>query len=80
MHLVEELDSGTIKRLGMQGRFLLRVHQAALAKDPTSHATESSRSNLMAAQHTVRQMYGEAVAREVANFVTPTAPAHERKP
>jgi hypothetical protein len=53
MHLVEELDSGTIKRLGMQGRFLLRVHQAALAKDPTSHATESSRSNLMAAQHTV---------------------------
>ena len=69
MQLVEELDSGTIKRLGKQGGFLLRIHQAELAKDPTSRATESSRSNLMAAQHTVKQMYGEAVARDVANLV-----------
>jgi len=58
MHLVEELDWGSTKRLRKQVRFLLRIHQAELAKDPTSHATESSRSNLMAVQHTVKQMYG----------------------
>ena len=75
MHLVEELDSGSIKRLGKQVRFLLRIHQAELAKDPTSHATESSRSNLMAVQHTVKRMYGGAVARDVADLVTLTAPA-----
>jgi hypothetical protein len=75
MHLVEELDSGSIKRLGKQVRLLLRIHQAELAKDPTSHATESSRSNLMAVQHTVKQMYGGAVARDVADLVTLTAPA-----
>jgi len=73
MHLVEDLDSETIKRLGKQGGFLLRLHQAELAKDPTSHATESSRSNLIAAQHTVKQMYGETVARDVANLATLTA-------
>lgn len=75
MHLVEKLDLGSIKPLEKQVRFLLRIHQAELAKDPTSHATESSRSNLMAMQHTVKQMYGEAVARDVANLVTLTAPA-----
>lgn len=75
MHLVEELDSGSIKRLGKQVRFLLRIHQAELAKDPTSQATESSRSNLMAVQHTVKQFYGGAVARDVADLVTLTAPA-----
>jgi hypothetical protein len=69
MKVAEELDSGSIKRLEKQGRYLLRIHQADLAKDPTSHATESSRSNLMAVQHTVKQMYGEAVARHVANLV-----------
>ena len=35
-----------------------------------SRATESSRSNVIAMQHTVRQMYGEAVARDVANPIT----------
>ena len=75
MHLVEELDWGSTKRLRKQVRFLLRIHQAELAKDATSHATESSRSNLMAVQHTVKQMYGGAVARDVADLVTLTAPA-----
>jgi hypothetical protein len=70
MQLVEQLDSGTIKRLGKQGGFLLKLHKAELAKDPSSHASESSRSNLMAAQHTVKQMYGEAVARDVDRLVT----------
>ena len=69
MHLVEELDWGSIKRLGKQVRFLLRIHQAELAKDPTSRATESSRSNVIALWHTIRQIYGRAVARDVANLV-----------
>ena len=69
MKLIEELDSGSVTRLGQQGRFLLRIHQANLAKDPLSHATKSSRSNLMAVQHTVGEMYGEDVARDVADLV-----------
>jgi hypothetical protein len=73
MQLVKELDSGSIERLGKQGRYLLRIHRAELAKDPISHATESSRSNLMAVQHTVKQMYGEAVARDVAKLVASEA-------
>jgi hypothetical protein len=72
MHLAEELHSGTTKRLEKQGRYLLRTYQADFAKDPTSHATESSRSNLMAVQHTVTQMYGDAVARDVANLFVRT--------
>jgi len=55
MQLVEELDSETIERLAKQREFLPMVHHAELAKDPASRATESSRSNLMAAQHTIRQ-------------------------
>jgi hypothetical protein len=69
MHHLEELDSITIDRLEKQGRFLLRIHRTDLAKDPTSHATKSSRSNLMAVQHTVEEMYGEAVARDVTDLV-----------
>jgi hypothetical protein len=74
MQVAEELDSESIKRLEKQGRYLLRVHQAELAKDPNSHATESSRSNMMAVQHTVKQMYGEAVSRDVANLVAVEIP------
>jgi hypothetical protein len=69
MHLSEAIESETLKRLRKQGGFLLRTYQAELAKAPTSHATESSRSNLMALQHTIEQMYGEAVARDVAILV-----------
>jgi hypothetical protein len=35
----------------------------------TSRATESSRSNAIALWHTIRQIYGRAVARDVANLV-----------
>ena len=68
MQRIEELDSGAIERLRKQGEFLLRIYRAEFVKDPTSRATESSRSNVIAIQHTVRQMYGEAVARDVSNF------------
>jgi hypothetical protein len=65
MQLVEQLDSVTIERLRKQGEFLLRIYRAEFAKDPTSRATESSRSNVIAMHHTVRQLYGEAVAWDV---------------
>jgi hypothetical protein len=68
MQLTQEVGPETIERVGKQIRFLFRIHQADLAKDATSHATESSRSNLMALQDTVKMVYGEAVARDVANF------------
>jgi hypothetical protein len=70
MQVVEELDSVTIERLRKQSEFLLRIYQAEMARDLTSRATETSRSNVIAMQHTVRQMYGEAVARDAANFHT----------
>lgn len=68
MQFMAGLVSESIERLGKQNRLLLRMHQAELAKDPTSYATASSRSNLMAVQHTVEQIYGEAVARDVSNL------------
>jgi len=72
MQRIKELDSGAIERLRKQGEFLLRIYRAEFVKDPTSRAAESSRSNVIAMQHTVRQMYGEAVVRDVANLVTAT--------
>jgi hypothetical protein len=68
MHLEEQLDSVTIERLRKQGEFLLRIYRAEFAKDPISRATESSRSNVIAVQHTVKQMYGEAIAREAGRY------------
>ena len=55
-------------RLGKQRGFLLTRHEAALAHDPTSVATGSSRSNLMVVQHTIMHIYGTSVARDVANL------------
>ena len=69
---LEERDSGTIERLAKQNGFLLSTYQAELAKDPASRATESSRSNLIALWHTIWQIYGSAVARDVANLVYAT--------
>ena len=60
MQLKEQLNSGTIKRLEKQGDLLLRMHQAELARDPTSRAAESSRSNMIALRHTIEQICGEA--------------------
>jgi hypothetical protein len=68
----EQLDRATIQRLRKQGEFLLTIYRTELSKDPSSRATKASRSNLIAVQHSVRQMYGEAVARELANLVAPS--------
>ena len=67
MPRTEVLDSKTIERMGKQRGFLL-MRDAELAKDPTSDGTSSSRSNLMAVRHTIEQMYGTSVARDVANL------------
>jgi hypothetical protein len=75
MHTLERNDLGTLKHLVKQGGFLLKLHLAEFAKDPTSRATESSRSNLMAVRHTVKQVYGSAVEVDVADLVKLTAPA-----
>lgn len=72
MQVAEQLDSVTIERLRKQGELLLEIYQIEIARDPTSRATEASRSNVIALQHTVRQMYGEAVARNAVNLVTAT--------
>ena len=69
MDYLEELDSGTIERLGQQSRFLLGTDEEELTKDPASRATESSRSNVIALWHTIRQIYGNTVVRDVANLV-----------
>jgi len=61
----EKPDSTSLEHLRKEGRLLLRLYQAEFAKDPNGHATETSRSNLMAVQHTVRQVYGEGVALDV---------------
>jgi hypothetical protein len=52
-----EVDSGKIERLGRQEEFLLRMYRAEFAKDPSSRATESSRSNVIALRHTLKQVY-----------------------
>jgi len=60
VQLEEQLNSGTIERLEKQGDLLLRMYQAELAKNPTSRAAESSRSNMIALRHTIEQIYGRA--------------------
>jgi hypothetical protein len=56
------IDAETIERLDEQSELLLRMYQLELAKDPSSRATESSRSNMIALQHSIDQIYGEAAS------------------
>ena len=60
MPFEEQMDSGTIERLKSQADFLLRIYRAELANDPTSHAAESARSNVIALRHTIEQIHGRA--------------------
>jgi hypothetical protein len=75
MHVQEGLAAGTLEHLVKQAGFLLKLRQAEIAKNPTSHASESSRSNLMAVRHTVKRVYGSAVSIDVADLVKLSAPA-----
>jgi hypothetical protein len=57
-----QIDAETIERLGEQSELLLRLYQLELARDPSSRATESSRSNMIALRHSIDQIYGEAAS------------------
>jgi len=67
MQIEAHLDAETIERLEEQSGLLLRMYQAEFAKDPTSLATESSRSNMIAFRHSISQIYGAAAGLDVAN-------------
>ncbi len=67
MQIEAHLDAETIERLDEQSGLLLRMYQAEFAKDPTSPATETCRSNMIALRHSINQIYGAAAAIDVAN-------------
>jgi hypothetical protein len=67
MQVQAHLDAETVERLEEQSELLLRTYQAEFAKDPTSLATESSRSNMIALRHSINQIYGAAAGLDVAN-------------
>jgi hypothetical protein len=55
-----QIDADKIERLDEQSELLLRMYQLELAKDPGSHATAVSRSNMIALRHAIDQIYGGA--------------------
>ena len=61
MPMEVHLDAATRERLEEQSGLLLRIYEAAFAKDPASQATRNSRSNMIALRHSINQVYGEAV-------------------
>ena len=73
MRVEAHISAGTIERLEKQSRLLLKTYQAELAKDPESSATESSRSNMIALHHSIKQIYGDTATLEetsdMASFV-----------
>jgi hypothetical protein len=80
MHSEAPFDSATSERLKKENGLLLRIYQVAFATDPTSIATESARSNLIALRHTIRQVYGERAAVDVTDapgFISVAACATE---
>jgi hypothetical protein len=58
-----QIDADTSQRLDEQSELLLRIYQAELAKDPSSRATESSRSNMIALGQSIDQIYGKGALR-----------------
>jgi hypothetical protein len=69
MQIEAHLDAETIERLEEQSGLLRRIYQSEVAKDPTSPATESSRSNMIALRHSISQIYGAVAALDVANSI-----------
>jgi hypothetical protein len=64
-----DLNLESLQRLEEQSALLLRTYQLQLSKDPDSHATASSRSNLIALLHSITQIYGKAAAIEIQQAV-----------
>jgi hypothetical protein len=69
MQIEAHLDAETIARLEEQSGLLLRTYQAEFAKDPTSRATGTSRSNMIALRHSINQIYGAVAALDVASAI-----------
>lgn len=67
MHGGAQLNPEIMDRLEEQSGLLLRTYQAEVAKDRTSRATESARSNLIALKHSISQIYGESAVVDVAS-------------
>src|SRR5207244_12090433 len=65
MQTEAHFDAETIERLEEQSGLLLKIYEAEFAKDPTSPASESSRSNMLALRYSSHQIYGQAAAVEV---------------
>jgi hypothetical protein len=80
MHSEAHLDAETSERLEEQSGLLLRIYEAEFAKDPTSQATESSRSNMIALRHSINQIYGQAAGLEVAKVANSLDPATDAFP
>jgi len=81
MHPEPQLGPETIERLEEQSGLLLRTYELEFAKNPTSHGTESARSNLIALRHTISQIYGESAALEVTDalrFAAVSVPGDEQ--
>jgi hypothetical protein len=81
MQTEAHFDAKTIERLEEQSGLLQKMYQAEFAKDATSPATESSRSNMIALRHSINQIYGHVAALEVANSIgsaTEAVPADEQ--
>jgi hypothetical protein len=74
------LGAETIERLEEQSGLLLRIYEAEFAKNPTSPATESSRSNMIALRHSINQIYRQAAALEVAKVANSLGPATDAFP
>ena len=72
MRTVNQSIAATIDRLEEQSGLLLKTYRAEFARDPESHATKSSRSNLIALLHTIRQVYGVSISEDVANALGST--------
>ena len=60
-----ELKLNTSERLRKQEELLERIYRANYAQNPYSLATKISRSNLIAVQHTARQVYGTEIPQDV---------------
>jgi len=70
MHIEAQLALETVERLREQTGLLRRTYQAEFAKDPTSRATQSSRSNLIALRHSIHQIYGDSVLPEITDALS----------
>ena len=70
MHIEPQPALRTVERLREQTGLLRRTYRAEFAKDPTSRATETSRSNLIALRHSIHQVYGDSFLPEMTEALS----------